>query len=208
MGSDLNELSWRLGNTGIALRLVSLYSGSQFMKFGLIAVGFERYGSDEALEKDAIKHLYDVYVRINADADKDPEVKVEAAKWFKRMEEGEQNDNPLRSSLLTLKKGDETALTRWRTWRELSIKKYIQDYAQLNVSFDVYTGESQVGKEWQDKALERLTEMGLISDAEGAKIIDLEKWKLGKAIVRKKGKFDSRWSWGNLIEAQMEPAYT
>jgi arginyl-tRNA synthetase len=56
------------------------------------------------------------------------------------------------------------------------------------VTFDVYTGESQVGKEWQDKALARLDEMGLISDADGAKIIDLEKWKLAKAVVRKKGK--------------------
>ena len=29
--------------------------------------------------------------------------------------------------------------------------------------------------------------MGLISDAEGAKLVDLEKWKLGKAVLRKKG---------------------
>jgi arginyl-tRNA synthetase len=58
------------------------------LQFGLIAVGFERFGSEEALKQDAIKHLYDVYVKINAEASKDPEVKVEAAKWFKRMEDG------------------------------------------------------------------------------------------------------------------------
>ncbi|KAH9952620.1 arginine-tRNA ligase, partial [Russula dissimulans] len=28
--------------------------------------------------------------------------------------------------------------------------------------------------------------MGLISDVEGAKIVDLEKWNLGKAVLRKK----------------------
>jgi arginyl-tRNA synthetase len=49
-----------------------------------------------------------------------------------------------------------------------------------------------VGKEWQDKALEKLDEMGLIEDADGAKIIDLEKWKLAKAVVRKKGKHCGR----------------
>jgi arginyl-tRNA synthetase len=27
----------------------------------------------------------------------------------------------------------------------------------------------------------------LISDVEGAKLVDLEKWKLGKAVLRKKG---------------------
>jgi arginyl-tRNA synthetase len=53
----------------------------------MIAVGFERYGSDEELKKNAIKHLYDVYVKINNDAEKDAQVKVEAAKFFRRMED-------------------------------------------------------------------------------------------------------------------------
>jgi len=50
----------------------------------------------------------------------------------------------------------------------------------------LYTGESKVGKKWQDYALERTNEMGLISDVEGAKLVDLEKWKFGKAVLRKK----------------------
>ncbi len=83
--------------------------------------------------------------------------------------------------------GDEAALTNWRVWRELSVKKYAEEYDRLNVKFDVYTGESMVGKEWQDKAQARLEDMGLITDADGAKIVDLEKWKLGKAVLRKKG---------------------
>lgn len=139
-------------------------------QFGLIATGFEKYGSQEELEKDAIKHLFDVYVKVNKDAEADPNVKVEAAKWFKRMEEG-----------------DESALVNWRVWRELSVRKYEEEYERLNVRFDVYTGESMVGKEWQDKALHRLNEMGLISDVDGAKLVDLEKWKMGKAVLRKKG---------------------
>ena len=141
-----------------------------FPQFGLIAVGFEKYGSEEELQKDAIKHLFDVYVNINKDAESDPEVKTAAAAWFRRMEDG-----------------DEDALKNWRVWRELSVKKYTEEYDRLNVHFDVYTGESKVGKKWQDFALERLDEMGLISDVEGAKLVDLEKWKLGKAVLRKKG---------------------
>ena len=111
-------------------------------------------------------------MNINKDAESDPGVKAAAAAWFKRMEDG-----------------DEDALKNWRVWRELSVKKYAEEYDRLNVHFDVYTGESQVGKKWQDSALERLDEMGLISDAEGAKLVDLEKWKLGKAVLRKKGTF-------------------
>lgn len=139
-------------------------------QFGLIAVGFNKYGSREALEKNAIKHLFEVYVKINKDAEADPEVKSQAAAFFKRMEEG-----------------DEEALADWRVWRELSVRKYEEEYARLNVHFEVYTGESQVGKESQDMALKRLEEMGLIDESQGAKLVNLEQWKLGKAVVRKKG---------------------
>ena len=143
-----------------------------FLKqFGMIATGYEKYGSQSELEKDAIKHLFDVYVKVNKDAEADPSVKVEAAKWFKRMEDG-----------------DESALKNWRVWREMSMKKYEKEYETLNIKFDVYNGESMVSKERIDRALEKLDEMGLISDTEGAKLVDLEKWKLGKAVVRKKGR--------------------
>ncbi|PFH49088.1 hypothetical protein AMATHDRAFT_63907 [Amanita thiersii Skay4041] len=145
------------------------YLGDWGTQFGMIATGFEKYGSREELEKDAIKHLLDVYVKVNRDAEADPDVKVEAAKWFKRMEDG-----------------DETALHDWRMWRQLSIRKYEEEYDRLNVKFDVYTGESQVGKESMDIALRKLEEMGLIDEVNGAKLVDLEKYKMGKAVVRKK----------------------
>lgn len=146
------------------------YLGDWGKQFGLIAIGYERYGSQEELEKDAIKHLYDVYVKINADAEKDPKVHDEARAYFARMEQG-----------------DETALEMWRKWRELSIDKYKEEYARLNVHFDVYSGESQVGKESMDDCLKRMEELGLVEESDGAKIVDLEKWKLAKAVVRKKG---------------------
>ena len=111
-----------------------------------------------------------MYVKVNADADQNPKVKEEAAAWFKRMEDG-----------------DESALQNWRVWRELSIKKYEEEYARLNVHFDVYTGESEVKPEYQSLAFEKLEEKGLIVDVDGAKLVDLEKYKLGKAVVRKRG---------------------
>ena len=141
------------------------------IQFGLIATGYEKYGSQSELEKDAIKHLFDVYVKVNKEAEANPSVKEEAANWFRRMEDG-----------------DETALSNWRVWRAMSVKKYEQEYERLNVKFDVYTGESTVGQESMNLALEKLDEMGLISETNGAKLVDLEKWKLGKAVVRKKGR--------------------
>ncbi|KAF8559475.1 arginyl-tRNA synthetase [Imleria badia] len=144
------------------------YLGDWGTQFGMITSGFEKYGSKQELSKDAIKHLYDVYVKVSKDAETDPNVKAEAARMFKRMEDG-----------------DESVLANWREWRELSISKYVEEYDRLNVTFDRYTGESEVGKAWMDTAVERLDELGLISDANGAKLVDLEKWKLGKAVLRK-----------------------
>jgi arginyl-tRNA synthetase len=54
----------------------------------MIAVGFNKYGSEEALARDAIKHLYEVYVKINADANEDESVHDAARAYFKRMEDG------------------------------------------------------------------------------------------------------------------------
>jgi arginyl-tRNA synthetase len=68
-------------------------------------------------------------VNINKNAESDPGVKAAAAAWFKLMEDG-----------------DEDALKVWRVWRELSVKKYAEQYDRLNVHFNVYTGQRQVVK--------------------------------------------------------------
>jgi arginyl-tRNA synthetase len=153
----------------------------------LIAVGFEKYGSEEELERDAIKHLYDVYVKINKDAEENPAVHDEARAYFKRMEDGGSHPTYFSFESNPSWSGDEAALVHWRKWRTLSIEKYKEEYARLNVNFDVYAGESLVGKESQDGALKRLEEMGLVTDSNGAKVVDLAKWKLEKAVVRKQG---------------------
>lgn len=43
--------------------------------------------------------------------------------------------------------GDEEALKIWSRFRDLSIDKYIDTYARLNIKYDVYSGESQVPQE-------------------------------------------------------------
>lgn len=111
-------------------------------------------------------------MKINAEADQDPTIREQAAAWFKRMEDG-----------------DEEALKNWRVWRELSVNKYIQEYAGLNVQFDVYTGESEVPQASMDKALKQLQALDLIEEDNGALRVNLEKHKLGKAVVRKRGRF-------------------
>jgi arginyl-tRNA synthetase len=62
----------------------------------LLAVGFQRYGSEEQLASNAIMHLFDVYVRVNRDASGEkerggPERTDELARdMFRKMESGTQ----------------------------------------------------------------------------------------------------------------------
>ncbi|KAJ9087404.1 arginyl-tRNA synthetase [Entomophthora muscae] len=143
------------------------YLGDWGKQYGLLALGFGKYGSEDELLKDPIKHLFDIYVKINVDAESDATIHDQARSYFKRMEDG-----------------DAEVLSLWSRFRDLSIEKYKQIYARLNINFDVYSGESQVN-EYMEKAYEMLEQKGLIEDSQGAKIIDLEKYKLGKVVVKK-----------------------
>lgn len=83
--------------------------------------------------------------------------------------------------------GDESALRNWREWRELSVKRYQQEYERLNIEFDVYTGESEVGREWMSRIVQKLDAMGLVEDVDGAKRANLEQWGLDKPVLWKTG---------------------
>lgn len=86
--------------------------------------------------------------------------------------------------------GDKEALGLWKRFRDLSIEKYIDTYARLNIKYDVYSGESQVSQEVMDRAAKLMEEKGVSEESNGAIIIDFTKnketKKLGKAVVKKK----------------------
>ncbi|GJN88844.1 hypothetical protein Rhopal_001815-T1 [Rhodotorula paludigena] len=145
------------------------YLGDWGKQFGILAVGFERYGSEEELARDAITHLYDVYVKINRDGESDPSIHDRAREFFVKMEAG-----------------DEAAVGLWKKFRDLSIVKYKDTYARLNIFFDVYSGESQVSQASCASALEQLQGSGIVEESNGALIVDLTKYKLEKTVVRKK----------------------
>ncbi|KAJ2670702.1 arginyl-tRNA synthetase [Coemansia spiralis] len=69
--------------------------------------------------------------------------------------------------------------------RDISIVKYNETYARLNIKFDNYSGESLVGK-GMEKAIKMLEDAGLIVENNVAKIIELAQCKLEEdAVVQK-----------------------
>ena len=59
------------------------YLGDWGKQFGLLAVGFEKYGSEARLEEDPIQHLYEVYVKVNTAVydEKVADAKIHGVTW-------------------------------------------------------------------------------------------------------------------------------
>ncbi|WDK16490.1 arginyl-tRNA synthetase [Colletotrichum graminicola] len=171
------------------------YLGDWGKQYGLLALGFERFGSEDALKADPINHLYEVYVKINA-AMSDEKEQI-AAKEQAGEDVAALKDNSLdeqaRKYFKAMVAGDEAAVAQWRRFRDLSITRYKETYARLNIHFDEYSGESQVSEQDMEAAAKKLQDMNISEESEGAVIIDFSKHIPGKAgkslerpIIRKK----------------------
>ncbi|KAF3279362.1 hypothetical protein TWF132_000633 [Orbilia oligospora] len=160
------------------------YLGDWGKQFGLLAVEFEESGSEEKLNDDPIQHLFELYVTANTKA-KAEEEKIKAGETL----EGESMNDKARAYFKKMEDGEPNALALWKRFRDLSIIKCEKVYARLNIKFDIYSGESQVGGDTMAKASQIMEDKGISENSEGAKIVDFVKHgykKLGKAIIQKK----------------------
>lgn len=165
------------------------YLGDWGKQFGLLAVGWEKYGSEELLQAQPLKHLLDVYVKINTD------FKPEEAARDKARDEGRDTAEIESRGLFAarnaffsrMERGEPEALALWRRFRGISIERYINIYARLGISFDVYTGESQVNPAAVSEVESILKEKGVYEEYQGSWRIDFPKYganHLGAAILR------------------------
>ncbi|KAF9911339.1 Arginyl-tRNA synthetase [Linnemannia zychae] len=143
------------------------YLGDWGKQYGLMAVGFDKYGDRTQLHRDPIKHLYDVYVRINQDIATNPGLDKLANQYFKQMEEN-----------------DPTVLSLWQEFRALSIDFYKRIYKRLGIEFDVYSGESESAR-LVPQAYELLRKKGLLKEQDGAWVVDLTEHGLGVCAMRR-----------------------
>lgn len=167
------------------------YLGDWGKQYGLLALGFEKYGNEEALNMDPINHLYEIYVKINQDlaVEKDEIKAFEAAEQTEEATKlkDEGLDEQARRYFKAMTENDERAIAQWARFRELSIKRYKETYARLNIHFDEYSGESQVKQEQMDVAAKRMADAGISEESEGAIIVDFSKHvpgKVGKSLER------------------------
>lgn len=180
------------------------YLGDWGKQYGVLAIGFDKFGSEKKLKENPIGHLYDVYVQISKishdEGEKVKELQKQAQELQAKNEpvteqeaeiqriQTEGVDEQARKYFKRMSDGDEEALQVWRKFRDLSIVKYKQTYARLNINFEDYSGESTVKNESMEDAARVMADKGVSEESEGAIVVDLTKYskKLGKALVRKK----------------------
>lgn len=181
------------------------YLGDWGKQYGLLANGYKKFGSEQELLKDPINHLFDVYVKISKIAAEQEGPVKELKEQIKAKKEksedysdlqaelnrlvADSEDEKARQYFKSMEDGDKDALELWTRFRNLSIEKYKETYARLNIDFDVYSGESQIKEESMKSAYDTMEKTGVVGESDGATIVDFAKHgakKLGKAIIVRK----------------------
>ena len=136
-------------------------------QFGKLIVAYKAWGNEDAVKKDGVAELMRLYVRFHDEAEKNPELNDEARAWFTKMEHG-----------------DEEALKIWQWFKDISLIEYKRTYELLGVDFDYYLGESFYRDKTED-VVTRLTNANLLSESEGAKIVNLEDYDMAPCLILK-----------------------
>lgn len=136
-------------------------------QFGKLIVAYKKWSDEAAVKEKGIEELLRIYVKFNAEAEKNPGLLDEARNWFVKMEQN-----------------DEEAIGIWKWFKEISLLEYSRVYELLGVTFDSYAGESF----YRDKVpslVEELKKKGLLKVSQGANIIDLGEYHMPPCLITK-----------------------
>ncbi len=140
------------------------YLGDWGAQFGKLIYGYNKFGEQDKLQKDPIKYLLEIYVKVN----KYKKYQEPSRKWFKKLEEG-----------------DEKAVMLWKAFKELSLEEFQKIYDFFDIKFNDYSGESMQSKEEKKAVMEELKEKKLLKKSKGAWIVNLEEYNLGVCLIQK-----------------------
>ena len=164
LGGSLYRIHKALGYNVVGINHLGDY-GTQF---GNLITAYKKWGSDEELKKDGIHALLRWYVKFHQESEKDESLNEEGRAWFRRIEAK-----------------DAEAQRIFGLFKEITLVEVKEVYDELGVEFDSWDGESF----FTDKipaVLEELKEKKLLTESEGAGVVDLEKYKLPPALILKK----------------------
>lgn len=151
IGNSLYRIYKYLGYNTIGINHLGDY-GTQF---GKMIEAYKMWGNEYDLTTDPINKLMDMYVRINELCKKDKKVLEKCRENFRLLESK-----------------DKYCVDLWNKFKDLSMAEFNKIYDILNVKFDSYKGESFYADK-MDEVIKKLDEKGVLTESEGAKIVDL-----------------------------------
>ncbi|MGO3751833.1 MAG: arginine--tRNA ligase [Peptoniphilaceae bacterium] len=164
IGDSLKRIYDFLGYNTISYNHLGDY-GTQF---GMLIVAIKKWGDRKVIEKNPIPELLKLYVKINNEAENDPELRNECRYWFSELE-----------------KGNKEAYELWEWIREVSLIEFQRVYDMFDIEYDTYKGESFYS-DYMPGEVEQLKKSGALTESNGAQIVDLEeKYNLPPALIIK-----------------------
>lgn len=163
IGNALYKIYNFLGFNTVAINHLGDY-GTQF---GMLISAYKKWGDRQVIEQDPINELLKLYVKYNEAAEEDEKLRDEARYWFKELE----NKN-------------EEAIELWQWIRDISLKEFNRVYDMFKIKFDSYAGESFYADK-TDEVVDKLKEKGLLTESEGAYLVDLEEYDMPPALIMK-----------------------
>jgi len=163
IGASLYRIHKKLGYNAIGIN----HLGDWGTQFGKLIYAFKHWSSREDLEKRGMTALTEIYVKFHKESEKDPSLDDEARHYFRLIEEG-----------------DPEATELFNLFKEITLKEVQKTYKRLNVDFDSYNGESFYNDKMQP-VLDELEKLGLLTESEGAKVVDLSAYDMPPCLLVK-----------------------
>lgn len=163
VGNSLSKIYKHLGYDVQSLN----HLGDWGTQFGKLICAYKRWGVKEVIEKDPINELLKIYVKFHEEAEKHPELDDEARGYFKKLEDG-----------------DEETTALWTYFRDISLVEFKRVYDMLGVKFDSYNGEAFYSDK-MDEVVDILRDKGLLTESDGAQVVDLSELNIPPCIVLK-----------------------
>lgn len=163
VGNSLARIYKHLGYNVQSLN----HLGDWGTQFGKLISAYKRWGDKDVIDKDPINELLKIYVKFHEEAEKQPELEDEARDYFKKLEDG-----------------DEEMTALWQYFRDISLVEYKRVYDSLGIKFDSYNGEAFYSDK-MDEIVDILRDKGLLTESEGAQVVDLSEENMPPCIILK-----------------------
>ena len=163
IGSSLYKLYSALGYKVVGINHLGDY-GTQF---GKMIVAFKLWTDRATVERLGVAELQRVYVKFHQEEVTHPELTEQAREWFVKIE-----------------KGDPEAQELFEFFKKITLAEVMDIYERLNVKFDSFNGESFFNDK-MDAPLKMLRDKGLITESQGAQVVDLQEYNMPPCLLVK-----------------------